>query len=80
MDVDMPVMDAVELARRVRELAGSNARVPIIAMTAHALAEERRRCLDAGMDDFVTKPFTRESLLRAVDRWHGARSPSRVGP
>jgi signal transduction histidine kinase/ActR/RegA family two-component response regulator len=76
MDVDMPVMDGIEAARRVRALAGPTARVPIIAMTAHALEEERQRCLAAGMDDFVTKPFTRETLVGAVDRWHGAESPT----
>jgi signal transduction histidine kinase/CheY-like chemotaxis protein len=74
MDVDMPVMDGVETARRVRELASPAGGTPIIALTAHALEEERQRCLDAGMDDFVTKPFSRESLLGTVERWYGMAS------
>ncbi len=70
----MPVMDGVETARRVRRLASPAGRVPIIALTAQALEEERQRCLDAGMDDFVTKPLSRESLLDTVERWYGATS------
>ena len=49
--------------------AGSGRHLPIIAMTAHAMAEDRDRCLAAGMDDYLTKPVRREILLQAVARW-----------
>jgi len=59
----MPVMDGIEASRRIRALTGYPGRVPIIAMTAHALKEEEDRCMAAGMDDFITKPFLRANLL-----------------
>ncbi|MFZ1537952.1 MAG: response regulator, partial [Chromatiaceae bacterium] len=71
MDVSMPVMDGIEATRRIRALDGHPARVPIIAMTAHALDEEAERCKAAGMDDFITKPFVRAHLLATLTRWHG---------
>ncbi len=73
MDLEMPVMGGLEATRQIRALRGPAADVPIIAMTAHALTEEKDRCLAAGMDDFVTKPFAREQLLETVARWHGGR-------
>ncbi len=79
MDVQMPEMDGYEAARRIRdyeealrrESGGGHAaseirRTPIIAMTAHALKKCRRECLDAGMDDFLTKPLRRNDLLAMV--------------
>jgi HPt (histidine-containing phosphotransfer) domain-containing protein len=71
MDVQMPEMDGLEATRRVRD-AGSavlNHAVPIIAMTAHAMKDDRERCLAAGMDDYVTKPISPDVLARAIDRW-----------
>ncbi|CRI63664.1 hypothetical protein THIOKS11410013 [Thiocapsa sp. KS1] len=71
MDVSMPVMDGIEASRRIRALSGYPGRVPIIAMTAHALKEEEDRCMAAGMDNFITKPFVRANLLAVLARWHG---------
>ena len=68
MDVQMPVLDGLTATRRWREreaLIGAP-RVPIIALTANALAGERERCLAAGMDDYLAKPFQRQALLRLV--------------
>jgi len=65
MDMQLPVMDGVEASRLLRA-AGCTA--PILAMTGNALAEDRARCMDAGMDDFITKPVEPEVLFRAVLR------------
>jgi CheY-like chemotaxis protein len=63
MDVQMPVMDGHEAARRIREMAPG---LPIIGLTAHALAEEREKCLAAGMVDCLTKPIEIQSLVNII--------------
>jgi PAS domain S-box-containing protein len=68
MDMVMPVMDGVTAARAIRNLPGSSARVPIIALTANAMSRELERCRDAGMNDHVTKPIKREILLGTIAR------------
>jgi PAS domain S-box-containing protein len=70
MDMHMPRMDGLEATRviRARE-AGSARRVPIVAMTANVVAEARSACLDAGMDEFLPKPFLRAQLVHALKRW-----------
>ncbi len=65
MDVQMPEMDGMEATRRIRELAP---RLPIIGQTAHALPEERERCLEAGMVDHVAKPLEQDELIAAILR------------
>jgi signal transduction histidine kinase/ActR/RegA family two-component response regulator len=70
MDVQMPEMDGLTATRRIRERERDvGGRVPIIALTAHAMPEDRDRCLDAGMDDYLTKPLRPEMLERVLDRW-----------
>ena len=64
MDIQMPVMDGYETTRHIRHTLQST--VPIIAMTAHALASEREQCLRAGMNDFVPKPFQVDELQRVM--------------
>ncbi|MCB1914073.1 MAG: response regulator, partial [Rhodocyclaceae bacterium] len=61
MDMQMPVMDGLKATRKLREGEKFNA-IPILAMTANAFAEDKARCLDAGMDDFLTKPVNPEQL------------------
>ena len=69
MDLQMPEMDGLAAATAIRAFeAGSDARVPILALTAHALKSDEERCLAAGMDGHVTKPIRREELLRAIAR------------
>jgi PAS domain S-box-containing protein len=66
MDLQMPVMDGYEATRRIR--AEGRATLPIIAVTAHALADERQKCLDAGMDGFLSKPFDPADLIAIVEQ------------
>jgi CheY-like chemotaxis protein len=68
MDCQMPRMDGYEAARRIRQAGGAMQQVPIVALTAHALDSDRRRCLEAGMSDYVTKPVSLESLRAALER------------
>jgi CheY-like chemotaxis protein/HPt (histidine-containing phosphotransfer) domain-containing protein len=68
MDVQMPVLDGLEAARRIRALPGPAGRVPILAMTAHAMRGDRERCIAAGMDDYLSKPIAPQSFLDAVGR------------
>ena len=72
MDIQMPVMDGLEATRQIRRLPGLTA-LPVLALTAGALVEERRRALEAGMDDFLTKPLDPEALVRTLRRHIEAR-------
>jgi signal transduction histidine kinase/ActR/RegA family two-component response regulator len=76
MDCHMPSMDGFAAARRIRaeEAQRGAARMPIVALTALALAGDRERCLDAGMDDYMTKPVRAAELAAAVRRWAGDRT------
>jgi CheY-like chemotaxis protein len=74
MDVHMPVLDGLEATRLIRSLfAAASDRTlqspPIVALTANAFDDDRRRCLAAGMDDYLAKPFDREDLYRLLERW-----------
>ncbi|MEM9302704.1 MAG: ATP-binding protein [Pseudomonadota bacterium] len=72
LDCQMPEVDGYEVARRIREMRGNvNHLVPIVAVTANAMPEERNRCLQAGMDDYMSKPLTLKMLEQTVDVWIG---------
>lgn len=69
MDCQMPVMDGFEATRQIRGSETDNVRIPIIALTAQAIDGDRETCLDAGMDDYITKPITPARLATVLARW-----------
>ena len=70
MDVQMPEMDGLTATKRIRDSSSNvyNHKIPIIAMTAHAMMGDRERCLDAGMNDYISKPINPGALQRAIER------------
>ncbi len=82
MDIQMPDMDGLQATEAIRRLQHGHtaaaedarshfapARIPIVAMTAHAMKGDRERCLEAGMDDYITKPIQREKVLGIIKKW-----------
>ncbi len=71
LDVQMPVMDGLEASRTIRDPQSRVLRhdVPVVALTAHALAEDRERCLQAGMNEYLSKPIVPDLLIRTVERF-----------
>jgi CheY-like chemotaxis protein len=82
MDLQMPVMDGFQATRFLREWEQANgkARIPIIALTADAYAEDRAKCRDAGMDDFLPKPVNFSELVDVLERYLPGRVPQQELP
>ncbi len=78
MDMQMPIMDGFTATAKLRQLG--YVRLPIIAFTAHAMAEERQRCLEAGCNDFVSKPIDVDELFRVVNRFSADNPPEATPP
>ena len=83
MDAHMPVLDGLEATRLIKGLYaaqddGAQHAPPIVAVTANAFDEDRRRCLEAGMDDYLAKPFDRDALHRLLEKWCGDLAESRA--
>ncbi|MBF0202108.1 MAG: response regulator, partial [Desulfamplus sp.] len=79
MDIEMPVMDGCEATRRIRSMEKFHD-IPIIAMTAHASVHERNGCMEAGMDDFVSKPIVPDRLYQTLYKWlQGTQYPTPCG-
>jgi signal transduction histidine kinase/ActR/RegA family two-component response regulator len=74
MDCQMPELDGYEASRRIRASPGEIRKLPIVALTAHALKEDLERCLDAGMNDTITKPFREDVLRQKLKRWLGVET------
>lgn len=81
MDVQMPMMDGLEATRRIRSGVAlvQNKDVPIIALTAHAMRGDKEICMEAGMDDYLSKPITFDAVRKAIDRWLLGPVPGRHG-
>jgi CheY-like chemotaxis protein/nitrogen-specific signal transduction histidine kinase len=75
MDIQMPVMDGISATLRIRESGAAGKAIPIIAMTANIVPEQVKKYFQAGMNDFVGKPYTRQRLIDAVKRWSAGTAP-----
>lgn len=75
MDCQMPNLDGIQAAQKIREFETSKniPRCSIIAMTANAMKGDKERCLSAGMDDFLAKPFKSQQLTAIIEQWSGPR-------
>ncbi len=73
MDMSLPVMDGWEATRRIKESGATNS-IPVIALTAHAMSEDRDQALAAGCEDFDTKPVELDRLLEKINRLLGAET------
>ena len=76
MDMQMPVMDGLDATRAIRALELPGQRTPIVAMTANAMESDRQLCLDAGMDDYLSKPFKFGDLQAILEKTILRNKPS----
>ncbi len=69
MDVQMPEMDGYAATRAIRNSEGAFSKIPIIAMTAHAMQGDKEKCLESGMDDYLTKPISATAVFETIEKW-----------
>lgn len=74
MDIHMPEMDGVETAIRIRQIENGKWRTPIFAITSNAYSEQRTRCFDAGMDDYIVKPIHAKALVEHINHFLNSAS------
>lgn len=75
MDIQMPGIDGLAATAMIRALPGPKSKVRIIAMTAHAMQGDREECLSAGMDDYISKPVSRDKLVEMLNHWSRQKQP-----
>ena len=78
MDVNLPELDGIEAARRIRMREGGKEHIPIVALTAHAMPYDRERCLSAGMDEYMSKPIELAKLAKTLNDWASISVQTRV--
>jgi PAS domain S-box-containing protein len=78
MDVQMPEMDGFTATQKIRQFEDEKSKIPIIAITAHALMGDKEKCIAAGMNDYISKPIVAEKLLATMDAWLGIKTPKVV--
>ena len=71
MDENMPNLNGVEASKQIRLMEHDNGFIPIVAVTANALSEDKQRFLDAGMDDYISKPYSEEDIVRVLKKYLG---------
>lgn len=71
MDMQMPEMNGLEATLEIRKIENGKSRVPIIALTAGTVKGEKEKCIEAGMDDYITKPFVKDTIVKAIQRYLG---------
>ncbi|WP_367108455.1 ATP-binding protein [uncultured Psychrobacter sp.] len=78
MDIQMPRMSGREAAQQIRKIEGADSHIPIIALTAHGLSDEREKLIASGIDDYVGKPISQPQLLRVLQKWLGRTATARA--
>ncbi|MEI6890738.1 MAG: response regulator [Pontiella sp.] len=71
MDCQMPIMDGFEATTKIRAMSEPICNIPIIAITAQAMADDKQRCLDGGMNDYIPKPVNQHTLIRLINQYVG---------
>ncbi len=79
MDIEMPVLNGIQATREIRKMS-RYAHIPIIAMTAHAMVDDRQRCLEAGMNDYLTKPIEPLHFIDILEKWLDPQRQKTLGP
>jgi CheY-like chemotaxis protein len=69
MDIQMPEMDGIEATMEIRRLEKGNGRIPIVALTAGSIKGEEEKCMNAGMDSFLTKPIVQKELVKVLEKY-----------